>query len=109
MTTASTSREVSFRLEGTPYRAEKNIGTGAYGVVCKAFDTVIERQMSWFIRDISQVEERWVAIKKIQRAFAAITLIKRTLRELRILRELRHENIVAVLDMFKAEGIQVSR
>uniref|UniRef100_A0A183FB58 Protein kinase domain-containing protein n=1 Tax=Heligmosomoides polygyrus TaxID=6339 RepID=A0A183FB58_HELPZ len=31
-------------------------------------------------------------------------LAKRSLREVRILRELRHENIIAVLDMFTAEG-----
>uniref|UniRef100_A0A1I7ZNU5 Mitogen-activated protein kinase n=1 Tax=Steinernema glaseri TaxID=37863 RepID=A0A1I7ZNU5_9BILA len=80
-----------FRLEGTQYVAEENIGTGAYGTVCKAFDGQFQRQ---------------VAIKKIPRAFAAMTLIKRTLREVRILRELNHENIVSVLDMFTAEGSQ---
>ncbi|KAK0394657.1 hypothetical protein QR680_000859 [Steinernema hermaphroditum] len=80
-----------FRLEGTQYVAEENIGTGAYGTVCKAFDGRCQRQ---------------VAIKKIPRAFAAMTLIKRTLREVRILRELNHENIVSVLDMFTAEGSQ---
>lgn len=29
-----------FWLEGTPYLAEENVGAGAYGVVCKAMDTV---------------------------------------------------------------------
>ncbi|TMS34597.1 hypothetical protein L596_002154 [Steinernema carpocapsae] len=83
--------EHGFRLEGTQYVAEENIGTGAYGTVCKALD---------------KNQQRHVAIKKIPRAFAAMTLIKRTLREVRILRELNHENIISVLDMFTAEGSQ---
>lgn len=49
-----------------------------------------------------------VAIKKIARAFAALTLIKRTLREVRILREINHENIINILNMFSVEGCQVS-
>uniref|UniRef100_A0A1I7X382 Protein kinase domain-containing protein n=1 Tax=Heterorhabditis bacteriophora TaxID=37862 RepID=A0A1I7X382_HETBA len=67
--------------------------------------------MSFFHEGIRKLPERWqkpseraVAIKKIPRAFAAHTLAKRSLREVRILRELRHENIIAVLDMFTAEG-----
>ncbi|CAJ0586764.1 unnamed protein product, partial [Mesorhabditis spiculigera] len=78
-----------FRLEGTPYRTVENIGRGAYGVVCKALDTALNRH---------------VAIKRIPRAFTAVTLAKRTLREVRILRDLAHENIVPVLDMFTAQG-----
>lgn len=49
-----------------------------------------------------------MAIKKIARAFAALTLIKRTLREVRILREINHENIINILNMFSVEGCQVS-
>uniref|UniRef100_A0A8R1I4H0 Mitogen-activated protein kinase n=1 Tax=Caenorhabditis japonica TaxID=281687 RepID=A0A8R1I4H0_CAEJA len=81
--------DARFWLEGTPYLAEENVGAGAYGVVCKALDTKSKKQ---------------VAIKKIPRAFTAHTLAKRSLREVRILRELLHENIIAVLDMFTAEG-----
>lgn len=51
-----------------------------------------------------QRNKKQVAIKKIPRAFTAHTLAKRSLREVRILRELLHENIIAVLDMFTAEG-----
>ncbi|CAJ0963280.1 unnamed protein product, partial [Mesorhabditis belari] len=78
-----------FKLDGTPYRAIENIGRGAYGVVCKAHDTA---------------ENRHVAVKKIPRAFTAITLARRTLREVRILRDLAHENIVPVIDMFTSQG-----
>ncbi|KHN83351.1 Mitogen-activated protein kinase 7 [Toxocara canis] len=83
--------DVVFKLDKTPYEAIENIGTGAYGVVCKAYD---------------RCHERCVAIKKIPRAFSAATLLKRSLREIRILRDLRHENIVSVLDVFAADGTQ---
>ncbi|VDM37105.1 unnamed protein product [Toxocara canis] len=86
--------DVVFKLDKTPYEAIENIGTGAYGVVCKAYD---------------RCHERCVAIKKIPRAFSAATLLKRSLREIRILRDLRHENIVSVLDVFAADGTQVSK
>ncbi|CAB3404360.1 unnamed protein product [Caenorhabditis bovis] len=89
---SSTSRlDGRFWLEGTPYLSEVNIGTGAYGVVCKALDTRVKKE---------------VAIKKIPRAFTDVILAKRSLREIRILRELLHENIIAVLDMFTVEGVQ---
>lgn len=32
--------DVKFNLENTPYKSIENIGTGAYGVVCKACDQV---------------------------------------------------------------------
>ncbi|VDD87072.1 unnamed protein product [Enterobius vermicularis] len=83
--------QVAFNLENTPYKSLENVGTGAYGVVCKAFD---------------QVHQKNVAIKKISRAFSAITLMKRSLREIRILRNLSHENIVSVIDVFTANGDQ---
>jgi len=57
------------------------IGSGAYGVVAAAKDTVIGEV---------------VAIKKMQHAFDHLMFTKRTLRELRILRHLRHENIIEV-------------
>ncbi|KAI1719733.1 protein kinase domain-containing protein [Ditylenchus destructor] len=85
---------INFQLEGTPYILEKIIGSGAYGAVGQAIDTRSNTN---------------VAIKKIARAFAALTLIKRTLREIRILRELKHDNIVSVIDMFSAEGCQQDR
>ena len=77
---------MEFKLDGTPYQPVNNLGTGAYGVVCSAVDARSDRK---------------VAIKKIPKAFGALTLIKRTLREVQILRHFRHENIVAVLDMFQ--------
>jgi len=78
--------QAEFDLAGTAYESEHNIGTGAYGVVCKA----VHRETG-----------AHVAIKKIGAAFANHTLVKRTLREVRILRHFRHENIVAVVHMFE--------
>ena len=57
------------------------VGSGAYGVVASARDTVTGRM---------------VAIKKIERAFEHSTFTKRTLRELKIMRLLNHENILSI-------------
>ena len=42
-----------------------------------------------------------MAIKKITNAFDNTTDAKRTLREMRLLRELKHENVVQILDIMK--------
>ncbi|KAH7724642.1 Protein kinase sperm-specific MAP kinase [Aphelenchoides avenae] len=83
--------DMTFNVDGTPYSIQKIIGTGAYGAVGQARDARTNTD---------------VAIKKIARAFGALTLVKRTLREIRILRDIQHENIVSILDMFTAEGNQ---
>jgi mitogen-activated protein kinase 1/3 len=43
-----------------------------------------------------------VAIKKIGNAFDNLTDARRTLREIKLLRHLRHENIIAVRDIMKS-------
>jgi mitogen-activated protein kinase 7 len=83
--------DISFNVQGTPYAIQKIIGTGAYGAVGQARNSRTNND---------------VAIKKIARAFGALTLVKRTLREIRILREIQHDNIVSVYDMFTADGMQ---
>jgi mitogen-activated protein kinase 1/3 len=45
-----------------------------------------------------------VAIKKIGNAFENLTDARRTLREIRLLRYLRHENIIAVRDIIRPEN-----
>ena len=62
----------------------KAIGKGAYGVVCSAKNLVTGEK---------------VAIKKIGNAFENLTDARRTLREIKLLRHLRHENIIAVRDV----------
>ena len=66
------------------YMPIKPIGKGAYGVVCSAKD--------------SRTDERF-AIKKIGNAFDNAVDAKRTLREIKLLRHLSHENIIAIRDI----------
>lgn len=56
-------------------------GKGAYGVVCSA-------------KDVETGDK--VAVKKIQNAFENLTDATRTLREIKLLRHLHHENIIKV-------------
>eukprot|EP00930_Biecheleria_cincta_P067786 TRINITY_DN5466_c0_g4_i1.p1 TRINITY_DN5466_c0_g4~~TRINITY_DN5466_c0_g4_i1.p1 ORF type:complete len:401 (-),score=91.00 TRINITY_DN5466_c0_g4_i1:166-1368(-) len=69
------------------YTVLEQVGQGAYGIVCAAED---------------QVSNEPVAVKKIENAFEHITFTKRTLRELRILRHLQHENLIDVRNIFLA-------
>eukprot|EP00178_Gracilaria_changii_P018829 TRINITY_DN5428_c0_g1_i1.p1 TRINITY_DN5428_c0_g1~~TRINITY_DN5428_c0_g1_i1.p1 ORF type:complete len:478 (-),score=60.63 TRINITY_DN5428_c0_g1_i1:2029-3462(-) len=66
------------------YRQMKLIGSGSYGLVVKAIDTTHNSR---------------VAIKKILRAFSSTRMARHVLRELRLLRHLRHPNIVRLLDI----------
>ncbi|MED6160648.1 Mitogen-activated protein kinase mmk1, partial [Stylosanthes scabra] len=60
------------------------IGKGAYGIVCSALN--------------SDTNEH-VAIKKIANAFDNKIDAKRTLREIKLLRHMDHENVVAIRDI----------
>jgi len=81
----------SYVVHGTKFEAPKRytvlepVGQGAYGVVCSAQD---------------EEKQETVAIKKIENAFEHLTFAKRTLRELRILRHLRHENLIDIRNVF---------
>ncbi|MCO5601388.1 hypothetical protein L7F22_055508 [Adiantum nelumboides] len=66
------------------YQPLKPIGKGAYGIVCAA-------------RDLHMGVK--VAIKRITNVFENITDARRTLREIKLLRHLFHENIIAVKDI----------
>lgn len=61
------------------------LGSGAYGQVCSAIDSV---------RNIK------VAIKKLARPFQSAIHAKRTYRELRLLNHMNHENVIGLLDVF---------
>lgn len=67
------------------YQELTPIGTGAYGSVCSALDT--------------QYKTR-VALKKLARPFQSSVHAKRTYRELRYLKHLKHENVIGLLDVF---------
>lgn len=66
------------------YQPLKPIGKGAYGIVCAA-------------RDLHSGVK--VAIKRITNVFENTTDARRTLREIKLLRHLYHENIIAVKDI----------
>lgn len=62
----------------------KALGRGAYGVVCSAVDKTTGKK---------------VAIKKIPKAFEDLIDAKRILREVKLLRHFRHENIIGLRDL----------
>ncbi|XP_054714023.1 LOW QUALITY PROTEIN: mitogen-activated protein kinase 14-like [Uloborus diversus] len=67
------------------YQSLAPVGSGAYGQVCSALDTV---------RNFK------VAIKKLARPFQSAIHAKRTYRELRLLKHMNHENVIGLLDVF---------
>ncbi|TXG59709.1 hypothetical protein EZV62_014282 [Acer yangbiense] len=68
----------------TKYVPIKPIGRGAYGVVCSS---------------INRETNEKVAIKKINNVFENQIDALRTLRELKLLRHIRHENVIALKDV----------
>jgi mitogen-activated protein kinase 1/3 len=68
----------------TKYVPIKPIGRGAYGIVCSS---------------INRETNEKVAIKKIHNVFDNRVDALRTLRELKLLRHLRHENVIALKDI----------
>ncbi|KAM2124997.1 hypothetical protein ACFX1Q_015525 [Malus domestica] len=62
------------------------IGRGSYGIVCAAVN--------------SETHEE-VAIKKIGNAFDNIIDAKRTLREIKLLRHMDHENVISIKDIVR--------
>jgi len=77
---------VKFEVDSR-YSPLESIGTGAYGVVCAAKD--------------NRTGQRVADSKKIPKVFEILTVAKRTYRELKILRHLRHENIISILDVMQ--------
>ncbi|XP_072306193.1 mitogen-activated protein kinase 14A isoform X2 [Eucyclogobius newberryi] len=61
------------------------VGSGAYGSVCSAYDEKTGLK---------------VAVKKLSRPFQSIIHAKRTYRELRLLKHMKHENVIGLLDVF---------
>ncbi|KAJ4934512.1 hypothetical protein JOQ06_007305 [Pogonophryne albipinna] len=63
----------------------KQIGTGAYGSVCSS---------------INEKNKEKVAIKKLHRPFQSEIFAKRAYRELRLLKHMKHENVIGLIDVF---------
>ena len=89
---ATTTTLQSYMVLGTRFHVPStlnimnSVGSGAYGVVTAARDTITGEV---------------VAIKKIERAFEHQTFTKRTLRELKLLRALHHENIIRLNNILR--------
>lgn len=87
--------KTSFVVAGTTFVVDerfeliKQIGLGAYGVVCACFDKKTNMK---------------VAIKKVPNAFDDLVDAKRILREIKLLKYFDHENIISLLDVPKPEA-----
>lgn len=80
------------------YQDLNPVGSGAFGQVCSATDTE---------RKTADGGELRLAIKKLARPFQSSLHAKRTYRELRMLKHMKHENIIELLDCFTpAKSIQ---
>jgi serine/threonine protein kinase len=90
MSTSGREPVKTFVVRGTrfevaeKYTLIKAVGKGAYGVVCSCRDVETGRK---------------VAVKKVEDAIVDATDAKRTLREIKLLRFLNHENIIALVDI----------
>ncbi|CCA76957.1 probable osmotic sensitive-2 protein (putative mitogen-activated protein (MAP) kinase homolog) [Serendipita indica DSM 11827] len=69
----------------TRYVDLQPVGMGAFGLVCSAKDQLMGTS---------------VAIKKIMKPFSTPVLSKRTYRELKLLKHIQHENVIALSDVF---------
>ncbi len=96
-TPTSTSADSSiYMVLGSKFEVPKNyeiidpVGSGAYGVVVASRDLSCEDK-----------ENNLVAIKKIEKAFEHKVFAQRTLRELKILRLLQHDNVIGIKTIMK--------
>ncbi|KAM3276657.1 hypothetical protein ACQJBY_044830 [Aegilops geniculata] len=78
-----TMGQTMFEID-TKYMPIKPIGSGSYGVVCSSMNKDTNKK---------------VAIKKINNVFDSREDALRTLRELKLLRHLSHENVIALKDV----------
>ncbi|KAM9524631.1 mitogen-activated protein kinase 14A-like [Salvelinus alpinus] len=67
------------------YQTLSPVGSGAYGSVCSSYDVKSGLK---------------IAVKKLSRPFQSIMHAKRTYRELRLLKHMKHENVIGLLDVF---------
>uniref|UniRef100_A0A3B3S5B6 mitogen-activated protein kinase n=1 Tax=Paramormyrops kingsleyae TaxID=1676925 RepID=A0A3B3S5B6_9TELE len=67
------------------YQNLNPVGSGAYGSVCSSYDSKSGLK---------------IAVKKLSRPFQSIIHAKRTYRELRLLKHMKHENVIGLLDVF---------
>ncbi|XP_024239301.1 mitogen-activated protein kinase 14-like [Oncorhynchus tshawytscha] len=68
-----------------PEKRLKQIGTGAYGSVCSIINVKTNEK---------------VAIKKLHRPVQSEIFAKRSYHELQLLKHMKHENVIELLDVF---------
>lgn len=101
-----TRRKETFEIDSC-YVPIKPVGRGAYGVVCSAKQT--SSSSSRMDTDAGANESSSsgkVAIKKVSCAFQNSTDSRRILREIKILRQFKHENIIALKDIMRPPDYQ---
>eukprot|EP00927_Polykrikos_kofoidii_P012964 TRINITY_DN15648_c0_g1_i1.p1 TRINITY_DN15648_c0_g1~~TRINITY_DN15648_c0_g1_i1.p1 ORF type:complete len:1122 (+),score=131.14 TRINITY_DN15648_c0_g1_i1:99-3464(+) len=86
--TAGTADASSFRVPPR-YRFSKLLGSGSYGVVAAFFDSG---------------RSRGVAIKRVRKVFDNFLVLRRTLREIRLMRHCRHPNVLRLYKVLPLEG-----
>lgn len=75
--------DIEFAIDSR-YKVTKVLGKGTYGVVCLAFEN----------SSLSNSGSRKIAVKKVMKIFTNETLVKRAMRELRLMRHFRgHRNV----------------
>ncbi|XP_058084498.1 mitogen-activated protein kinase homolog MMK2 isoform X2 [Magnolia sinica] len=86
-------RYIQYNVYGNLFEVTKKyvppirpVGRGAYGIVCAAMNAETHEE---------------VAIKKIGNAFDNRIDAKRTLREIKLLRHMDHENVIAIKDIIR--------
>ena len=85
----------TFVISGTSFTVEekyeliKQVGLGAYGVVCSCLDKKANVK---------------VAIKKVPNAFEDLVDAKRIVREIKLLSFFDHENIISLMDVPRPES-----
>lgn len=57
-------------------------------------------------KETNEENESFIAIKRIDRAFEHIIFAQRTLRELKIMRLLEHENILSIKSVLQPESLE---
>ena len=73
----------------TRYKHLRVIGSGAQGIVCSAYDEILDKQ---------------VAIKKLTRPFQNVTHAKRAYREFKLMNLVNHQNIIGLLNAFTPQN-----
>jgi len=76
---------------GQRYQIIRQVGAGSYGSVVEALDTTTNQK---------------VAIKRITGIFDDIVDCKRILREICLLRIMRHENVISIIEIIKPVDLE---